>query len=500
MQSAPPAAGAVSAEQAFESGAAAVRAGDLAVAADRFGNAIAIRPEFWPAWLERGRIRILSQDWPSAVRDLEAASRLVPSHGGVWLDLGRALHGLGDVSQARGCFLRAAAAKPGLAEARYNLAILDFQAGDLTAAIAQYSEAIRLKPDFYIARSNLAVTLEAAGQPEKALEVLEQAITISPDDPAAYWNKALLLLRQGDYEAGWKLYEWRWAAGKAGVCRRYAGRPLWLGGVSVRGKTVLVHAEQGLGDTIEFVRYMALLCEAGARIVLEVQPHLVALCRRLEGVAEVVDAKDVANGARVPAFDLHVPLMSLPLVFGTTLETIPGRSPYIAPDTERLARWTERLGARTCPRVGLVWRGNPRHDADAWRSMPFEQMHQMLVPGIDFVSFQKDTPPGELAALAADTRIRSVADALDDFEDTCAAIACCDVVISVDTAVAHLAGAMGKPVWIALPHRAEWRWMRDRTDSPWYPSAVLLRQERQGDWSSLIGALRERLAALVASR
>jgi Flp pilus assembly protein TadD len=466
--------------------------GDIAGAVEVCGRAVALRPDFWTGYLERACLLLNAGNFAAAVADFQAVLSYAPAHVGALLDLGRAHHALGQIDAARACFERITTIDPTHAEGHYNLGVLAWHAGRTDEAIAHCTQAITSRPDFVIAYSNLAVALEAAGRSDEALEILDRAIARQPNHASAYWNKALLLLREGRFEEGWKYYEWRWAAGKAGVLRRYPGRPLWLGGTPIAGKTVFIHAEQGLGDTIQFMRHVPMLAALGARIVMEVDPALSGLCRRLEGVEAVI-----APGAKPPAFDVHCPLMSLPLIFGTTIQTIPVPIPYVVAEPGRLLHWEQRLGARPPRRVGLVWRGNPLHDADAVRSMPFETLREALVPGIEYVSLQKSHPIAERRALRAMGGIKTPAIELRDFDDTAAVIAGCDVVISVDTAVAHLAGAMGKPVWLALPHPAEWRWLKDRNDTPWYPTMRLFRQNTRGDWRNVVDALRAELSGLA---
>jgi len=476
----------------YQLGQSLAAQGDIPRAVEAHGAAIALQASFWPAYLERGRIRLQAQDFHAAARDLEAVVRLAPREAPAFLDLGRALHGTGQVERARGCFAQAIAINPGFAEAHYNLGVLDFAAGRIDAAVEHYAKAIAYKPEFLIGYSNLSVALEARDETDEALEVLEKAIAIAPHDPAAQWNKALLLLRAGRHAEGWRQYEWRWGAGKAGDYRRFPGRPLWLGGTKLTGKTILLHAEQGLGDTIQFLRYVPLVAAAGARVVLEMPEPLVGLARRMDGAAEVV-----AEGAGLPPFDVHCPLMSLPLAFGTTLDSLPMAIPYITPDEERLTRWRAALGPQARPRVGLVWRGNPRHEADALRSMPFARLRELLVGEADYICLQIPVPAEDLEAMQSLDGTHLSRPALEDFDDTAALVALCDVVVSVDTAVAHLAGAMGKPVWLMLPRRAEWRWLKDRTDSPWYPTARLFRQQEQGDWSTILSTIRSKLTRLA---
>ncbi len=488
-------------QEYFQQGVSLMQGGDTLRALDAYGAAIALESSFWPAYLERARVRLLGQDFHAAIKDLEVVVALAPNEVGAFLDLGRAWQGVRSAERARACFAQAIKINPKFSEAYYNLGVLDYNDGNIDAAIENYTRAIELNPNFVIAYSNLGVSLQAREEADKALATLEKGIAIAPHDPSAHWNKALLLLRNGRYAEGWKQYEWRWSAGKAGDYRRFPGRPLWLGGTKIAGKTILLHAEQGLGDSIQFLRYVTLAAAAGARVLVEVPQTLVSLTRRIKGVAEVIP-----TGGKLPDFDLHSPLMSLPLAFGTTLESVPCAIPYMNSDLDRVSKWRTRLGegarrsskrgARVRPRVGLVWRGNPMHDGDAERSMSFDILREGLAPGVDYVCLQKPIPDADLSLVQSVEGVINLSSDQESFDDACAIIELCDVVISVDTGVAHLAGAMGKPVWIMLPRRAEWRWMKDRPDSPWYPTARLFRQTRQGDWSDVVTAIRSELISL----
>ena len=489
-------------QEYFQLGLSLIQRGETLRALDAYGAAIALQASFWPAYLERARVRLVGQDFYAAIKDLEVVVSLAPNEVGAFLDLGRAWQGVKVTERARSCFAQAIKINPNFAEAHYNLGVLDYNAGNIDAAIDNYTHAIELNPNLVIAYSNLGVSLQARDESEKALATLEKGIAIAPHDPSAHWNKALLLLRNGRYAEGWKQYEWRWAAGKAGECRRFPGRPLWLGSPKIAGKTILLHAEQGLGDSIQFLRYVSLAAEAGARVIVEVPQTLVSLTRRIEGVSEVV-----AERTKLPEFDIHAPLMSLPLAFGSTLESVPCAIPYIKAAPELVSKWRTRLGevvrprskhvARVRPRVGLVWRGNPMHDGDAERSMSFDVLREGLADGVDYVCLQKPISDEDLTSVQSIDGILNLSSEQENFDDACAIIELCDLVISVDTGVAHLAGAMGKPVWIMLPLRAEWRWMKERPDSPWYPTARLFRQTNQGDWNGVVSEIRSELLLLT---
>jgi len=277
--------------------------------------------------------------------------------------------------------------------------------------------------------------------------------------------------------------------------RRGHGRPLWLGEFPPVRKTVLLHAEQGLGDTIQFARYVPLVAAAGARVVLEVPPALTRLMATLDGAAAIVP-----HGEAPPPFDLHCPLGSLPLVFKTEPATVPAKIPYLAAADADVKKWSERLGAIGRPRVGLVWSGNASHPNDRNRSIAFAALTPLFDAPAHFVSLQRDLRPADAESLSAESRVTHVGDALDDFADTAAVLALCDLVIAVDTAVAHLAGAMGRPLWVLLPFAPDWRWTLTGETTPWYPAARLFRQHAGGDWPAVIARVGAALDVFTSPR
>jgi hypothetical protein len=302
-------------------------------------------------------------------------------------------------------------------------------------------------------------------------------------------------LRLGDFATGWREYEWRWEEKPwKGAKPRFA-RPEWLGAEPLAGKTLLLYNEQGLGDTLQFCRYAKRAAESGANVVLVVQPQLRSLLAGLEGTTRVLERR-----SELPAFDCHCPLPSAPLAFKTGLDTIPADIPYIRSDPALVGAWRERLGAKTRPRVGVAWSGNPGHLNDRNRSVALAQMLPLASEEGEWVSLQKDTRAADARVLASRSDIRHFGEALGDFADTAALVEHMDVVVTVDTSVAHLAGAMGKPTWILLPFNPDWRWLLDREDSPWYPTARLFRQPAIGDWASVIARVRDELARLFGAR
>jgi hypothetical protein len=363
------------------------------------------------------------------------------------------------------------------------------------AAIACYDRALARAPRAVELHINKGTALVALNRHDAALAAFAAATAIDPDRAEAHYNASLVRLRLGDFAAGWPAYEWRWRKAEWATMRRNFAAPLWLGAQPIAGKTLLLHAEQGLGDTIQFVRYAPLLAGCGATVVVECQPALKELLRHSAGIAQVV-----ARGEALPAFDLHCPLLSLPLACGTQLQTVPANVPYLRPQPERLATWRVRMPDTGRLRVGICWAGSSAHRNDRNRSIPLERLDETLsVPGIDFVNLQKDVSATDAAMLSRHGVVQ-LGQHFADFADTAAVMTMLDLVISVDTSVAHLAGAMAKATALLLPFSPDFRWMLDRADSPWYPTMRLYRQTAIGDWNGPLGRLTAELAAVARRR
>jgi Flp pilus assembly protein TadD len=406
------------------------------------------------------------------------AIRASPSAAGFHTNLGRILAGSGRLDEAIAAYQRAIELDPNAADAMNNLGNALRARGQLEPAIAAYRQSLHVKADFVEAYSNLATALEEAGQYDQAIAAHRRVVELLPESADAHIQLAFSLLAAGELAEGWRHYEWRLRSTWAPIFKQTFHQPRIDSIDDVRGKTVLLYGEQGLGDTIMFCRYAALIAEHGARVILGVRPELKRLMQSAAGVRQVI-----ASGDPLPAFDLHSPLMSLPGVVGTTLETIPANVPYLSAEPALMPQWRQRLESLpAAPKVGICWRGSEMREG-LHRSVPADAVARLARHlGTPLVSLQNQT--GE--------RIDGVIDfsqELHDFADTAALIANLDRVITIDTAVAHLAGAMGKPTSLLLPHAADWRWMRDREDSPWYPAMRLLRQGEPGNWMPLIDRL-----------
>ena len=429
------------------------------------------------------------KDFERALRSYTEGLRLDPENAELRNRRGVALLELGRTGEALADFERALAADPEHLDVLGNRGNALFKLNRPAEAIEAYDRAIARKPDNAALLTNRAIALRRLDRPHEALMSAARAIAAKPDFASAHFVEASVRLALGDFAAGWRGYEWRWGGALAGQQRKFAA-PLWLGAESLAGKTILLHAEQGFGDTLQFVRYAPLLSARGARVVLEVQPQLVRLLCGMSGVERVL-----ARKAPLPEFDFHCPLLSLPLALRTELATIPAGVPYLAPPAEAIAAWRGRLPERR-PRIGLVWSGERAHDNDLNRSMRLTTLAPLFnIPDIQFVSLQHDVREHDARFLQGRPDMVQIGQTFADFADTAAAVAELDAVIAVDTAVAHLAGALGKPLLLLLPFAADFRWLRGRDDSPWYPTARLFRQRQFDDWSGAVEALRQELIA-----
>jgi tetratricopeptide (TPR) repeat protein len=473
-------------------GVIAYQTGRADLSIDMIARAIAIRAteasyhcNLGVALKQLGRI-------DDAVACYRRAIELRPDYPEAHSSLGNALGEQGWPEEAIACYRRAIEFRPDYPEAHYNLGITLREQGDVDAAVACYRNSIDLRPDYQEAHYNLANALRDQRHLDEAVASYRAAIRLAPDFPDAHHNLALALLARGDLAEGWAEYEWRWRTRDLISARRDFAQPLWHG-EPAEGRTLLLHAEQGSGDTLQFCRFAALAKARGARVIMEVQKPLVRLLRGLTDVDQVS-----ARGEVLPAFDLHCPMLSLPLALGTTLATIPNAAPYIQADETQLAAWRMRMMEMSGHglRVGVAWAGAAANTADQRRSIAPERLAPLFeVSGVSFLSLQKDGPADPAVVPLID-----VMGEMDDFCDTAALIANLDLVISVDTAVAHLAAAMGKPVWLLDRFDACWRWLAGRRDSPWYPSLRIYRQPQPGDWDSVLGEVAHDLRNMIEVR
>jgi tetratricopeptide (TPR) repeat protein len=452
-----------------------------------FQQAIALNPRYADAYNNLGRLLVERGRLEESMAHFRQTIALAPGFAHGHNNLGTALHSLGRLEEAIRCYRRAIELKPDYAEAYSNLGSAHLRLDQLDAAIENCRKAANISPAFPDVHYNLANACRSALLMAEAIEHYERAISLRPDYGGYHWNYSMAMLLNGDYAKGWREYEWRWQ----GCLELKSGkpafsRPEWKG-EDLSGQTVLLYREQGLGDVIQFIRYAPMVAGRGARVVVACQPELIRLLGAVDGVFGVVSIEQP-----LPPFDMHCPLLSLPLIFNTTLATIPSGVPYMSADGALTEAWRKRIGPDAAFKVGLIWGGWAGNQIDARRSIPLADFAPLArLPGVTFYSLQK----GQHAAQSPPAGMSLIdwSGELTDFADTAALVDNLDLVISVDTAGAHLAGAMGKQVWLLNRFESEWRWLLEREDSPWYPSMRIFRQPRPGDWRTVMAKVREAL-------
>jgi tetratricopeptide (TPR) repeat protein len=460
-----------------------------------FERALALRPDLAGAHYMRGTVLYELRWFEEALASYDRALALQPDFAEAHSNRGNPLYDLRRFEEALASYDRALALQPDLAEAHSNRGNALHKLGRFAEALASYERALALRAGYFQVLCNRGIALQHLRRFEEALASYAGALAARPDYPDAHYNEGHCRMLIGDLPRGWEKHEWRWDMPLFRHHKRNFVQPQWLGSDDVAGKTILLHADHGLGDTIQFCRYAPLVAARGARVILEVQKPLQELMRTLDGGAQIV-----ARGDPLPDFDLHCPLLSLPLAFGTQLATIPSATPYLRASPAAVRHWDARLGARNRPRIGLAWSGSPLHENDHNRSIGLSSFLQ-LAAGVDatFVGLQKGIRAGDAAVLQGRSDLLRVGEEFEDFSDTAAVISNLDLIISVDTSVVHVAGALAKPVWILLPFALDWRWLLDREDSPWYPTARLFRQDDTRAWDNVIADVRAALHNYIRS-
>ena len=444
-----------------------------------FDRAVALKPDYAEAQNNRGTVLQKLNRPGDAADSFSMAIALKPDYAEAYNNRGNLVKDLGQFEDAVANFDRAIALRRDYAAAHYNRGIALQELGRFDEALAGFNAAIALKPDYVEAYNNRGLALQELGRPDEAIASFDKTIALKPEYAEAHVNQSLSLLKIGQFERGWQAYEWRKKLEQPFGNRSFA-KPLWLGKDDISNRTVFVHWEQGFGDTIQFSRLGELLKARGAQVVMSVQEPLYRLCKQMSPDIEIIHQDEVPT-----VFDYHCPLMSLPLALETTLETTPVKLPYILADEFLRKAWRERLPAKTKPRIGVVWRG-AKDKTNRYRTIDLATFASLFYANVHWISLQKELTEGDAIALRQIDHIVSCGAELTDFAETAALIDVLDLVISIDTSVAHLAAAMGKPVWILLPYNSDWRWLLDRSDSPWYPTARLFRQDGTRSWNNVI--------------
>jgi len=461
-----------------------------------FDRALALQPRLAQAHYNRGVVLQALQLTEAAIVAYEQAIHCEPLHAKALSNRGVLLQAQQRFDAALHSYTQAIAADPKLSGAYFNRGNTWRDMRRWDDAVADYQAALALDPSGADIHNNCGRLYWQTGDFEAALRSFDLALAADPQYDGAKANKSLVLLLLGDFANAWPLYEWRWRGSLPKLERRHQGFPALQINASLAGKTVLLHCEQGFGDTIQFCRYASAVAALGARVVLEVPRPLLGVMQSLQGVSHLV-AEGVDPVSAGESIDFQCPLLSLSLAFQTDLASIPSSTRYLHSQDAKLLAWRKRLGPAQRPRVGLVWSGNTKHQFDRERSIPLQQLLRYLPSGVDYVCLQKEVRASDQAALDASAHIQNFASELNDFDDTAALVECMDWVISVDTSVAHLAGALGKPLCLLLPFVPDWRWLLERETSPWYPSATLYRQKALDDWDSVLTRLRRDIETRV---
>lgn len=478
-------------------GLARVALGRPAEAVSCYREAIRLRPDFAQAHNNLGIALRQSGKLDEAVAACREAVRISPHMAEAHNNLGTALDELGRTDEAIGCLEQALRIKPDFAKAHNNLGIAFWHKADYAQAEAHCRRAIELSPDLSEAYNNLGNVLRDRGDFNAALDCYEQSLKLTPEGVDAHWNRSLVWLIAGNFAQGWPEYEWRWKLKTFST--RATNRPLWDGS-PLEGRTILLDAEQGLGDTLQFIRYAPLVQQRGGRVIAVCQKPLMQILSSCPGIDRLV-----AQDEPTPDFDVYAPLLSLPKLFGTTLETIPANIPYLQPDRYLVERWARELASFEAFKVGIAWKGSAKNRMDQQRSIPLAAFGPLArVPGVQLISLQKGEGSEQLKDSGRRFDVLDLSSRLDEtsgaFMDTAAVMKHLDLVVTCDSSLAHLAGALGAPTWIALALSPDWRWLLERDDTPWYPTVRLFRKTSIGDWSEVFGRMAAALEAAALGR
>ena len=472
-----------------------------------FQRVLQISPRDRDASYNCGSMLQLAGRLEEAVACFNSCEQWQPDHWPTLQKRALALFGLDRFEDALADIRRARTLNPTQPEICNNAGVFLHRLGRHEEALSWFNSALEYRGDYPSASANKAAALTNLHRFAEAMAVYGELTERHPDYAEAVWGKALLQLLTGNFADGWAGREVRYAHPELTIANFPFVQPIWLGKEPIDGKTILIHVDEGLGDALQFARYVPMVAARGARVILAVLDALVPLLSAMQGVSQCVPvsrcfpaSEGLPFGSRLPAFDLHCPISSLPLAFGTTLETVPSETPYLPlPAESRRNAWDARLGPHDRLRVGLVWSGNPKHKNDHNRSLPLRALTSILDCDATFVSLQKDPNPDDRIALRAQAGVVDFTADLTDFVETAALVSCLDLVITVDTSVAHLSGALGCPTWILLPYTPDYRWLLDRDDNPWYPTARLFRQSERRDYAEVLGRVRAELNFKIAA-
>jgi len=457
-----------------------------------FNQALLLNHDSASAHNHLGNALTTLEQYPLALDSYNWALTLNPHYAQAHNNKGIALQRLKRWPEALVSFNQAILLQANFPQAYNNQGITLRLLGQWDESLASYNRAITLNPQYIEAYNHRGYVLQLLSQWEAAFNSYQQAIHIDQHYAEAHWNRGLLQLQLGDFIHGWPSYEWRWQRDNIKPRPHHPASQLWLGELPLNGRSIKLFSEQGLGDAIQFCRYAPLVALLGAKVTLEVHESLVGFMKNLDGITVIAN-----NANQTHHEDFHCPLLSLPLCFKTTLDTIPAPDQNLCAETEKILFWQNQLGSKTKPRIGLAWSGNPTHENDHFRSLALKELCTYLPPEFDYFCVQKDYSAEDAVTLTQHPLIRPLGVVLHDFTDTAALVSCMDLIISVDTSIAHLSASLGLPTWILLPFHSEWRWLNERNDSPWYPSATLYRQSTHASWAHILQTLRHDLLRML---
>jgi len=463
-------------------------------AIESYDRVISINSDFADAHFNRGICLQEIKRLDEAIESYDRVISINPTFVEAYFNYGNTLRELKRFEEAIANYEKAIEIEPNYAEAYLNCGNVFREIKRLDKAISNFEKIIAINPNYAEAYLNYGLILEEFKRFDEAIANYEKAIAIKPDFAAAHWNLSLCNLLTGNFQDGWQSYEWRWMNKEALSFqdKRNFSQPLWINGETLTDKIILIYAEQGLGDTIQFCRYLPEVALQSKKVIFEVQRNLVKLLNNLGNNIQII-----AKGDNLPSFDVRYPLLSLPLAFKTELHTIPPIPKSITSDLQKQTKWKTILGIKTSLRVGLAWSGNSLHKNDHNRSLSLSQLLPYLPSNIDYVCLQNELRDGDKELLEQHCEIKYFGHLLEDFTDTAELCELMDIVVSVDTSVAHLSGMLGKPTWVLISFIPDWRWLLDRDDNPWYPSAKLYRQEKAGDWKSVLEKVKNDLEQYV---
>ena len=466
--------------------------GRLADAVMHYRQALTLRPDYAEAHNNLGVALKDQGRLEEAIACYQQALRLKPNYAEAYNNLGNALKEQGRSEEVIANYQQALRLKPNYAEAYHNLGIALQEEGRSAEAITCFQQALRLRPNCADSHLRLGAVLMLCGKVDEAVASFQWAIHLKPEYTDAHFNRALAWLLMGNFEQGWPEYEWRWMRKELPPPR--FRQPVWDGS-GLEGRTILLYAEQGLGDTLQFIRYAPLVKQRGGSVIVACQEALLDLLTTCPGVGRAV-----AVGSTLPDFDTHAPLLSLPGILGTTLTTVPADVPYLFADRQLSEHWLQALGPTEAFKIGIAWQGNPGHPQDRQRSLPLVSFEPLArLDGVRLFSLQKGPGVEQLAAAQERFSLDDLGCQFQTFQDTAAALENLDLVITVDSAVAHCAGALGVPVWVLLPFSPDWRWLLHRKDSPWYPTMRLFRQTEPDKWDTVFDRVAGELRKMVVA-